>query len=887
MIRMHQQTSAAGAKSYYAKSDYLGQELVGDWGGKAAEALGLSGKVDKRAFDRLCDNRNPATGGRLTPRTKDGRTVGYDFTFDGPKSVTVLYALTQDRAILTAFRDSVRETMEEIEADVRVRIRGKGLNAEAETGALAWAEFVHFTARPVDGVPDPQLHAHCFAFNATVDDAGRWRAGQFREVMRDLPYHQAAFHARLASRLSGLGYGIHRDADGWEVAGLHDRALLAKFSRRTEQIEAEAERRGITSADEKAKLAATTREGKATHLTPRELRAEWDSRLTPAEREKVASAHARRGAGRVPSVTPAMAVDHAIRHGFERASVVPVRALAAEAFKYGVGAVSVDAVRRELAARPLLHGERDGRPLATTPEVLSEEARMIAYARTGRGRCRTLGDPDRAVARDWLSAGQRKAVRRVLGSRDRVVLIRGAAGTGKTAMMREAVEGIEAAGRKVVVLAPSAKASREVLRGEGFADADTVARFLLDERMRQKVRPGDVILIDEAGLVGVPTMAQVFRLAERLDARVVLAGDRHQHGSVERGAALRLLETRAGLKPAELTEVRRQSGAYRHGVELLSGGRAGPGLAALDALGWVKEVPDAERYKRLAADYLAATADPKATCLVVSPTHREAAQVTADIRAARASVGQLTDERTLPVWVPTHRTEAERADAAGYRPGEMLQFHQNAPGFARGSRLVVGEGAAVPVVAAARFQVYRPADLPVAVGDRLRVTANGKTKDGRHRLESGTLLTVAGFTSGGDLVDHRGWVIGRGFGHLAHGYCVTSHASQGSTVDRVLVAESAASFAAASREQFYVSVSRGKQAATVYTSDKWELARAVARSDPRLGATELVPGRRAVLAARVRGHLTRVRRYAAERGRLIDRVQEMAAGPHRPGVVYE
>lgn len=190
MIRMHQQTSAAGAKAYYATSDYLGQELVGDWGGAAAAALGLSGAVGKRAFDRLCDNVNLAAGGRLTPRTKDGRTVGYDFTFDGPKSVSLLYTLTGDPEVLAAFRASVRETMAEIEADVRVRVRGKGVNAEARTGALAWAEFVHFTARPVDGTPDPQLHAHCFAFNATVDAAGRWRAAQFREVMRDMPYHQ-------------------------------------------------------------------------------------------------------------------------------------------------------------------------------------------------------------------------------------------------------------------------------------------------------------------------------------------------------------------------------------------------------------------------------------------------------------------------------------------------------------------------------------------------------------------------------------------------------------------------------------------------------------------------------------------------------------------------
>ena len=74
---------------------------------------------------------------------------------------------------------------------------------------------------------------------------------------------------------------------------------------------------------------------------------------------------------------------------------------------------------------------------------------------------------------------------------------------------------------------------------------------------------GKVIWIDEAGLLGTKTMAEVFDLAEQLDARVLLSGDRHQHGSVQRGAALRLLEEEAGLVPAEVKEIQRQKGATR------------------------------------------------------------------------------------------------------------------------------------------------------------------------------------------------------------------------------------------------------------------------------------------------------------------------------------
>src|SRR4051812_43621056 len=97
MLRITPSTSADAAKKYFgeglSRSDYYidGQEVPGHWGGKAAERLGLSGQVDRDSYFALCDNRNPATGDKLTPRDKDNRRVGFDFTFSAPKSVSVLY----------------------------------------------------------------------------------------------------------------------------------------------------------------------------------------------------------------------------------------------------------------------------------------------------------------------------------------------------------------------------------------------------------------------------------------------------------------------------------------------------------------------------------------------------------------------------------------------------------------------------------------------------------------------------------------------------------------------------------------------------------------------------------------------------------------------------
>ncbi len=89
----------------------------------------------------------------------------------------------------------------------------------------------------------------------------------------------------------------------------------------------------------------------------------------------------------------------------------------------------------------------------------------------------------------------------------------------------------------------------------------------------------------------------------------------------------------------------------------------------------------------------------------------------------------------------------------------------------------------------------------------------------------------------------NGWTVSKDYGHLAHGYVVTSHASQGKTVDRVFIGQSSDSLPASSREQFYVSVSRGREQATIYTDDKEALLEAVSRSDDRLTATEFVAGR--------------------------------------------
>jgi conjugative relaxase-like TrwC/TraI family protein len=868
MLRVTQQDNSAAAKKYYSKADYYteGQEIVGLWGGRGAERLGLAGVVDKNSFDRFCDNLDPRDGSKLTVRTRSDRTVGYDFTFSVPKSVSLLYAMTGDRDLLDAFRGTVDETMRDIESEIKTRVRKSGRDEDRQTGNMVWAEFIHTTSRPVDGVPDPQLHAHCFAFNSTWDDKEQqWKAGQFRGLKADAPYFQAAFRVRLANKLQDLGFGITRKRDDFEITGVMP-ASIKRFSRRTEEIEKVAAELGITDPKRKAELGAETREKKSHEMSWNQLRKEWDSRLTDSERQALAATAHRK----IPYARPVggerAAVDHAIEHSFVREAVAPERTLLTEALKRGVGMVTVEETKRELARRPLIRGERGGRAVATTREMKAAEAKVIAFARDGRGRFRPLGDPDRPVSRDWLNAGQKEAVRHALGSRDAVTVLRGAAGTGKTTLEAELAEALAAAGRPVVALAPTTVAS-DVLKSEaGFANADTLARFLVDKQMQAAAR-GGAVLVDEAGLMGTRDMVRLFDIAKGVGARVILVGDRYQNRAVAAGEPLKLLEERAGLPVAQVTTILRQTASYKKAAEALSAGRTAEGFAELDRLGWIREAPDGERYQEMAAAYLAATGEKKRngemkSALVVSPTHAEGGRITAAIRAALMAKKKLGEERTLDVWLPAHLTGSQKADATNIDPGDLLQFHQNAPGHANGSRLVVAEGATLPIAYADRFEVYRPARLTLAVRDRIRVTANGKTKDGKHKLRNGGLFTVRGFTPQGDPIIDHGWVIAKGWGHVAHGYAVTAEASQGQTVDKVFVGISSQSFGAANQRRFYVPATRGKEQALVFTDDKKELLRAIQRADQPLSATELAESRR-------RGPLRRrLGRHLAFLGRL-------------------
>ena len=163
------------------------------------------------------------------------------------------------------------------------------------------------------------------------------------------------------------------------------------------------------------------------------------------------------------------AVDYALAHSFVREAVVSERKLLTEALKRGLGCGH----RRGRATRagpaapdPRRAGRAGDGHLPRT--CWPTESRLIDFAREGGAGSARWAIPTGRVRRDWFNDGQKAAVRHVLGSRDRVTIIRGAAGTGKTTLEQELGEALGEAGLRVVALAPDDGRRRCAARGGGF-----------------------------------------------------------------------------------------------------------------------------------------------------------------------------------------------------------------------------------------------------------------------------------------------------------------------------------------------------------------------------------------------------------------------------------
>lgn len=875
MIRMIQNMSAAGAESYFntslAQADYYinDQELQGRFYGRLSDRLGLDKEATREAFFALCENRHPKENTHLTQRTKEERTVGYDINFHCPKSVSLLHVLSKDSEVLNIFQDSVQDTMKHIEQDVKTRVRKDGRYEDRKTGELVWAEFTHQTARPVKGhTPDPHLHSHCFVFNATWDNQEQeFKAAQFRDIKRDMPYYQARFHKLMADRLTEAGYTIKRTKSSFEIVGVPNE-VIDHFSKRTNEIGQIAEEKGITDAKDLDSLGARTRSSKQKGLGMEELRQDWKRQIKELEenggiQDRPEYHLPLRQKEVVKSTsTPQKSIDHAVKHSFERASVMPDRRILQEAYRFSTGDffVSLQEIDSQFQNDKRLFRVKDrGQSVSTTREVLAEEKEMVSLARKGTGKMTPLYDVSPKLE---LSGQQAEAVKHILTTPNRISIVRGAAGSGKTTLMKEAVAKIEQTGKKVTVVAPTAQASRGVLKDEGFTNAETVASLLSNTKLQESLR-NQVLWVDEAGLLGTQDMTRILRIAEDNNTRLILGGDTRQHASVVRGDALRILNTVGGIRTAEVSRIYRQrNDAYRSAVCDLSKGHVKTAFEKLDTLGSIQSVDPLSPNEELVKDYVQAVKKGK-SALVISPTHKQGNQVTEEIRKSLRKNGLLGKKEIEALRLSNiNFTQAQKSDPKNYKAGQVVQFSQNLKGIKRGSiwqvqnveqsnvhlRNAEGKNIALPLNQSERFDVFEASTIPLSKGDRLHITRNSFDKEDK-RLNNGQSLEVKSVSKKGAITlinpqSKNTYVLDKDFGHLNHAHCVTSYSSQGKTVDEVFIAQPAATFPATDAKQFYVSVSRGRDNVRIYTDDKEQLLHHASEMGDRLSAIELVERKR-------------------------------------------
>lgn len=423
----------------------------------------------------------------------------------------------------------------------------------------------------------------------------------------------------------------------------------------------------------------------------------------------------------------------------------------------------------------------------STPDLLATEAAALQAALARRGDLVPVADGGNVeaaiAARPSLGADQAIMVRAVTTASGGVQVVVGKAGTGKTFALDAARDAWEASGVTVVGCALAARAAAELEAGAGIPST-TLARMNLDlgyQRLRQsQPQRAVVVFVDEAGMAGTRDLARLLEHATALQLRVVLVGDHRQLPEVNAGGLYRALTLR--LPTVELTVNRRQQQPWEAAaLDELRHGDPAVALAAYDAHGRHVTAGNADALReRLVTDWYRARAAGGAVVMIAA-TRADVADLNARARRRLTANGALSGE---PL-----RVEDLDVD---FRVGDVVVTNRNRHrlGVLNGTRGVV---AAID---------HDERSLTVAV-------------EGSDR----TVVLPGSYVEAG---------------HVEHGYCVTAHKAQGSTVDAAFVLGSEQLY----RQLAYVALSRGREANTLYSVAGEQLARVIAETREQELASE-------------------------------------------------
>ncbi|WKL57388.1 Ti-type conjugative transfer relaxase TraA [Asticcacaulis sp. ZE23SCel15] len=369
----------------------------------------------------------------------------------------------------------------------------------------------------------------------------------------------------------------------------------------------------------------------------------------------------------------------------------------------------------------------------------------------------------RAEVRGFTMSGEQNAALAHVTKADGLSIVVGYAGTGKSAMLGIAKEAWEDAGYTVRGAALSGIAAENLETGSGIASRTIASLEHQWGKGRELLSARDVLVVDEAGMVGSRQMERVLSAAAEAGAKVVLVGDPEQLQAIEAGAAFRSIHERHG--GVEITQVRRQQeGWQRDATRHLATGRTAQALHAYYDHGHVHEAESREDARqdlveRWDKDRIE---NPEASRLILTHTNDEVQALNALARDRLKARGELGDYVDIKV---------ERGDRT-FASGDRVLFLKNERGLDENGGVKNGTLGTAEVVDVNRMSV---------------------------RLDDGRSVAF-------DLKDYNA---------IDHGYAVTIHKSQGVTIDRVHVLatpglDSHSNYVALSRHRDRVDLHYGK-----------------------------------------------------------------------------
>jgi len=894
MMTMSKALSAGQAKDYYqqefvsAKENYYSEsgEVRGQWYGRLADEWELKGEVATEQYERLVEGQDPHTGEQLVRTVKSREEVnrygeeittsehraGWDATFSAPKSVSLAALVGNDERVRVAHREAVNEALKIFEEFTQARMGGN--KPAVTTGKMVAAQFEHTAARPdhETGYAAPQLHTHVVIFNVTKTEDGKTKPLQPLELYRSQQYATALYRVNLAESLQKLGYEIEVDSrtGAPEIKGF-SKDYLQESSPRSVELRKEAaamkerlEQQGLTVKEGAGLNQAAARADRASkhydHAEMRDRALEMDARYDSQARRSVEQARQREPIkfSRDEITQRAQeAVTFARDNATEREAVTDMRKVMADALRRNMGLTTYEAVATELHQR-IQRGEfieiiRERKPReATTQRMLDMEKSNIQTMLDGQGqRIPIVGNDARqtvdAIAEKQqlrLNDNQHAAVEQILTSRDQIIGLQGGAGTGKTTALSVLREAAEKEGYEVRGFAPTTRATKQL--AESGIQSETLQKFIR-RREEAPATHNRLFVLDESSLASTRNLHKFFARLNSSD-KVLLVGDSRQHQAVEAGTPFEQFQ-KHGMATVKLSEiVRQRKPELKRTVEKLSAREMRLAIDSLEQQGRIIEIVSTKQRLKTIANAYCESPD---NTLVVSPRNRERVQLNSLIHRQLQRDGKVSrDDHQMTVYVNRQdMTGTERTFANAYVPGEDILRYNHA---SKVYGVEVGDYARVTAKnhkeneITVHFEngreltynpqrlsgvsVYREAEREFAEGDRIQFRAPLSEK----RVANGELATIAKIgdeeltvklDSGREVSfekDH--------FRHIDHGYGVTSHSSQGTTVDRVLInADTSESRVLVNDRMAYVAVSRAREDAIIYTNSIQELRGALDR----------------------------------------------------------